>query len=119
MAERPRRRPARRMLLRRWLAVATLALIGFLYYQPVRSYFETRESLAQRLDEVRVLERQRHALERRLARSTSDAALGRAARRLGFVKPGERLVIVKGIPAWRRAQARIARDAGAHAKRRD
>ncbi len=27
----------------------------------------------------------------------------REARRLGYVKPGERLFIVKGINAWRRA----------------
>ena len=32
-------------------------------------------------------------------------ALAREARRLGYVKPGERLFIVKGIDAWRRAQA--------------
>jgi hypothetical protein len=28
--------------------------------------------------------------------------LVREARRLGLVKPGERLFIVKGIPAWRK-----------------
>jgi cell division protein FtsB len=82
-----------------------LALVGFLYVQPVRSYLETRDTLRQRAAEVRVLEAERRDLERRLAAQTSTAALIREARRLALVKPGERLYIVKGIPAWRRAHA--------------
>ena len=42
----------------------------------------------------------------------SEAAVAREARRIGYVKPGERLFIVKGIPVWRaaeRAGATIAR----------
>jgi Septum formation initiator len=92
--------------LRRWLALAAVAFVGLLYYQPLRSYLETREALGRRAAEVRVLEAQRLSLERRLSAQTSDAALLREARRLAYVKPGERLFIVKGIPAWRRAHAR-------------
>ena len=113
MAKRPRTRAARSSIVLRWAALGGLLLIGFLYYQPVRSYFEARDSLERRVAEVRALEREQRALERRLADSSSDAAIGRVARRLGFVKPGERLVIVKGIAAWRRAERRrasIARD---------
>ena len=83
-----------------------LALVAFLYYQPLRSYLETREALARRSAEVRALETEREALERRLATQTSTAALLREARRLAYVKPGEQLFIVKGIPAWRRDRAR-------------
>jgi hypothetical protein len=101
--------PAPRSILRRrWLALAVLAFVGFLYYQPLRTYLETHGELARRSDEVRALEAQRRTLERRLAARTSDAALLREARRLAYVKPGERLYIVKGIPAWRRAHAREA-----------
>jgi cell division protein FtsB len=100
-----RRRPSRRRLLRRWLAVGVLAFVCFLYYQPLRSYLETRQTLVRRSAEVRALQAQRHALERRLAAQTSNAALLREARRLAYVKPGERLFIVKGIPAWRRAHS--------------
>jgi cell division protein FtsB len=98
-------------VLVRWLGVAALALVGFLYYHPLRSYLDTRATLSQREAEVRSLRARKHLLERRLAFSTSDAALAREARRLGFVKPGERLFIVKGIPAWMRAhRATIGRD---------
>ena len=92
-----------------------LALIGFLYYQPVRSYLESREEVARRTAEVRALERHRRALAHRLTASATTRSLEREARRLGFVKPGEQLVIVKGIGAWRRAQATIARRG--HARR--
>jgi len=42
----------------------------------------------------------------------SEAAVAREARRIGYVKPGEQLFIVKGIAAWRAAKrtgATIAR----------
>jgi hypothetical protein len=38
----------------------------------------------------------------------SDAALAREARRIGYVKPGERLFIVKGISSWQRAHPTAA-----------
>jgi cell division protein FtsB len=104
------RRPFRRRpRLHRWLALAALLLIGLLYYSPVRSYFETRGALAGRLAEVKELRRERAALARGLAERTSAATLERQARRLGFVRPGERLFVVKGIQAWRRAEARPAK----------
>ena len=94
---------------RRWIACAALALVGFLYWQPLRSYIETREQVALRAAEVEKLEARRRTLERRLRSQTSDAALLRAARELGYVRPGERLYIIKGIVAWQRAQERAAR----------
>lgn len=91
---------------RRWIAVGVLALVGFLYWQPLRSYFETREQVAVRAAEVQALELRRRSLERRLRLQTTDAELLRAARELGYVRPGERLYIVKGTVAWQRARAR-------------
>ena len=101
-----RRRPPAASLVRRWLAVGALALVGFLYYQPLRSYLETRDELEQRSAEVRALAEQRRALEARLAAQATATARAREARRLGYVKPGERLYIVKGIDEWRQARAR-------------
>ena len=115
--KRPSRRPSRSSLVRRWLALLTLGLVAFLYYQPLRTYFETRATLAQRSAEVRALEREKRTLERRLAAKTSREALVREARRLGYVKPGERLYIVKGIGAWTRAQAAKAARARAQTAR--
>ena len=102
-----RRRGARLSL--RWLALGSLAAVALLYYRPVSSYFETREALTRRAAEVRSLEAERRKLERRLSRAETPEALLREARRLGLVKQGERLFIVKGIPEWRaeRKRARV------------
>ena len=102
-----RRRPRRSVLVRRWLGVGALLLMGLLYYRPLHTYVSTRAAVADRAEEVRRLRGERRALEQRLASSTSEAALVREARRLGLVKPGERLFIVKGIEAWQRAQRTI------------
>jgi cell division protein FtsB len=98
-------RARRAQVVRRVLAVAGLALVGVLYYRPLTTYLERRETLAAREAEVRQLERRQAALERELAAATTEEALLRAARRLGYVKKGERLFIVKGIDAWRAARA--------------
>ena len=90
--------------LRRWLAVVVVGAIAVLYYRPIRSYLETMHTLAQSKAEVRALRSEHHALEERLADNGSTAALVRASRRLGLVKPGEQLFIVTGTAAWRRAQ---------------
>jgi cell division protein FtsB len=103
------RRRHKRRQLNRWLALGALALVALLYAKPVRSYLSTRREVAQRQAEVRALAAQKHALLDRLAFSTSTDALAREARRLGFVRPGEHLYIVKGIQAWREHAASLAR----------
>jgi cell division protein FtsB len=100
-----RKRLPRRRFLVRWLVLAVFAFVAFLYYQPLRSYLATRDALSQRKDEVRGLQAEKRSLERRLAEGDSPEALAREARRLGYVRPGEQLFIVKGIDAWRRARA--------------
>ena len=102
MAKRSRtKKPSRSSLALRWLAVGALVLVGLLYYRPVRTYLERREAVAARRAEVRTLEARRDALAQRFRYVASESAVAREARRLGYVKPGERLFIVKGIPAWR------------------
>jgi cell division protein FtsB len=97
------RRPPFATLARRWLAVIAIVLIGYAYYHPLQSWFETRSDLASRRAEVAQLAAQRRELQARLAASTSLDALARQARMLGYVKPGEHLFIVKGIEAWKKA----------------
>ena len=112
----PRKRATKRRLrgrrssavLLRWCVLAAAGFIGFLYYQPVSSYFETRSSLEQRAAEVQQLKEERSRLEARLADSTTVSALSREARRMSLVRPGERLFIVKGVAQWRHAQVRHA-----------
>jgi cell division protein FtsB len=98
----PRRR-RRRFPVARWLGLGGFVLAALLYYRPVTSYVETKRTLERRSAEVRVLEAQQRTLQRRLDRAGSRQSLVRQARRLGLVKPGERLFIVKGIPQWRHA----------------
>jgi cell division protein FtsB len=97
------RRPPFATLVRRWIAVIAIALIGYAYYHPLRSWFETRSDLASRRAEVKQLAAQKRELQARLAASTSIDSLARQARMLGYVKPGEHLFIVKGIDAWKKA----------------
>ena len=108
----PSRRASRSSLALRWLAVGALVLVGLLYYRPVRTYLERQDTAAARQAQVAALVQRRAALERRLRYVESEAAVAREARRIGYVKPGEQLFIVKGIPAWRaatRTGATIAR----------
>ncbi|HSB39269.1 MAG TPA: septum formation initiator family protein [Gaiellaceae bacterium] len=84
----------------RWVALGAIVLVGLLYARPLRSYVQTKHDLARRAADVRTLKADRRALQHRLAESTTGEALARQARRLGLVRPGERLFIVKGISAW-------------------
>jgi cell division protein FtsB len=101
-----RRSPKRRRSPRavRLLVLGVLVFAGFLYYQPLASYLDRREALARRSDEVAAMRARKRELERRLEASKSPEALAREARRLGLVKEGERLFIVKGVEAWKRAR---------------
>lgn len=96
----------RRRLRLLWV-VAVLGVAGYLYYRPLASYFETRGDLAARRAEVDTLRVARDQLELRLVNSTSLEATEREARRIGYVKPGEQLFVVKGIPRWRQARSAL------------
>jgi cell division protein FtsB len=85
----------------RLLALAGLVVIGVFYWKPLHAYVHTKQSLDKRQAEVVRLRAQKRELEHRLATVGSGDALLREARRLGLVKPGERLYIVRGIEAWR------------------
>jgi cell division protein FtsB len=80
--------------------------MGFLYYRPLSTYFETRRELDRRAAEVADLEQDRAALVRRLAGAEDAGSVERQARRLGLIRPGERLFVVKGVDAWRNSRRR-------------
>ena len=85
----------------RLLALGGLVLVCFLYWKPLHTYVKTKHELRVREGEVAALRLEKRRLEHRIATVGSRESLIREARRLGLVKPGERLFIVKGIPAWR------------------
>jgi len=101
------RRPPTATLARRWLAVLLIALIGYAYYHPLRSWFETRSELHSRTNEVGQLAAQKHELMQRVRASETLDSVARQARALGYIRPGEHLFIVKGIKAWEKAHSRI------------
>ena len=92
----------------RWVALGAIVLVGLLYARPLQSYVQTKHELAKRAAEVRALKADRRALQHRLAESSTGEALTQQARRLGLVRPGERLFIVKGISTWVKGKATIA-----------
>jgi cell division protein FtsB len=95
--------------LRLWIvAIAGVCLTAFLYYRPVKAYFSVQHALAERTAEVRGLARQKLELEQRLAVSASGESLLEEARRLGYVKPGEHLFIVRGVERWIKTHVRPA-----------
>jgi cell division protein FtsB len=91
---------SKRRLRLLWL-VALVGVAVFLYYRPLSSYVEARQDLAARQAEVHALRQVKAGLEERLASFTSLEATEREARRIGYVRPGEQLFVVKGIPDWR------------------
>jgi cell division protein FtsB len=107
MAARGRRRTARRSrsaLALRWIGALVLVVIAVGYVQPLRAYQDARDDVAVRQAQVDRLARANAALEERLAEAGTSGFVEREARRLGLVKPGERLFIVTGIDEWNRAQ---------------
>ena len=99
-----RRKPSRSKLALRWLGVAVLLAVAFAYVQPLRAYRDARAEVFERRSELVVLEREAAALGRRVQLVDDDQFVEREARRLGLVRPGEQLFIVKGIERWRAPQ---------------
>jgi cell division protein FtsB len=90
------RRPRRRSLALRWLAVIGLAAIAAAYVHPVRAYLSARDTVAERKAEIASLERQQDTLDHKIDSTRSSVFVEREARKLGLVRPGERLFIVTG-----------------------
>lgn len=94
----PRRRPSRSTLAFRWLAAVVVALIAAAYVQPLRAYLSIRDEVERRRSEVDALQREQHTLAARLEYARTEEFVVREARKLGLVRPGERLFIVNGLP---------------------
>ena len=112
MAGKPKKKRAprsKRRLRLIWLGALVL-VVSYFYYQPLASYVDTRNELSTARAEVETLRIAKASLESRLQSSASLEATKREARRIGYVLPGEQLFVVKGIPAWRKAQRNLRED---------
>ena len=101
-----RRRPSRSSLALRWLGAVVVVAIGLAYVHPLRNYSAAKGRVAEGRAELTTLEREIEDLDRRIAVSGEDSFVERQARLLGLVRPGERLFIVKGVEARRKASVR-------------
>jgi cell division protein FtsB len=96
----------------RWVGLGAIVLVCLLYARPLRSYIDTKHELTGRTADVQALKAEKRELQHRLAQSSTGEALVEQARRLGYVRPGERLYIVKGISAWVHSKTKATIDKG-------
>ena len=101
-----RRRPPRRRLALRWLGLLVLLAVAFAYVRPLRAYQHARSQVAAGERDVAALQAANRALRHRLARTDTDEFVLEEARKLGLVRPGERLFIVKQGETPKRAPLR-------------
>ena len=107
MAARGRRRTSRRSrsaLALRWIGALVFVVIAVGYVQPLRAYRDAQDDVAARQAQVDRIARANAELENRLAEAETAEFVEREARRLGLVKPGERLYIITGIDEWNRSR---------------
>ena len=124
MASRASRRPSRRAPKRktrrisrpshtlRWIGLIVLLAVAVGYVQPLRAYRDASADVAARRAEVEQIAQTNAQLEQSIAETETPEFVEREARKLGLVKPGERLYIVTGIEEWKqerraRAKARL------------
>jgi len=117
-SRRPSRRPPKRKARRikrpahalRWIGLIVLLAVAVGYVQPLRAYRDASANVAERKVEVERIAAANTQLEQRIAETETAEFVAREARKLGLVRPGERLFIVTGIEEWkqeRRAKARL------------
>jgi cell division protein FtsB len=102
-------KPARPL---RWIGLVILLAVAIGYVQPIRAYRDARADVAAQQAEVDRIARANLGLEQRIVDAGTSEYVEREARKLGLVKPGERLFIVTGIDEWKqerraRAKARL------------
>jgi hypothetical protein len=84
-------------VLVRWLGVAVILAIAVAYVQPIRSYYRAKDDLARKRETRTALLRKQAALRHRLDLVATDDFIAREARRIGLVRPGEHLYVVRGL----------------------
>ena len=92
-----RRRPSRSKLALRWLGAAILVAIALSYIHPLTSYRHARQEVRDRQASISALERDNAELTTKLLNAGKSEYVVREARRLGLVREGEHLFIVKGV----------------------
>jgi cell division protein FtsL len=92
-----RRRPSRSKLALRWVGAAILVAIALSYIHPLTSYRHAQQEVRERQAAITALERDNADLTKKLMDAGKSEYVVREARRLGLVREGEHLFIVKGV----------------------
>jgi len=98
-----RRAPAQVHAIR-WVRVGRIVLLGVLfgllvlYVGPARSYVQALGQAKARQAEVGALQREHDRLEARKRALNRPGVIEAEARRLGYVKPGERPYVIEDLP---------------------
>jgi cell division protein FtsL len=92
-----RRRPSRSKLALRWIGAAILVVIAISYIHPLTSYRHAQREVRDRRAAITALERDNTELTKKLMDAGKSDYVIREARRLGLVREGEHLFIVKGV----------------------
>ena len=104
MAATSARRASVRLSAIRWDRVGRVALLGvlfgllLLYIGPARSYVQALGQAKARQAEVLALQREHKRLEARRTALGRPGVIEAEARRLGYVKPGERPYVIENLP---------------------
>jgi len=91
------RRPSRSKLALRWIGAAILVVIAISYIHPLASYRHAQKEVRDRQAAITALERDNAELTKKLMDAGKSEYVVREARRLGLVREGEHLFIVKGV----------------------
>jgi cell division protein FtsB len=86
----------------RWIGLIVLLAVAIGYVQPLRAYRDASANVAERKAEVQRLASGNARLAQRIAETETPEFVAREARKLGLVRPGERLFIVTGIDEWKK-----------------
>jgi cell division protein FtsB len=86
----------------RWIGLIVLLAVAVGYVQPLRAYRDASANVAERKAEVQRMASGNARLAQRIAETETPEFVAREARKLGLVRPGERLFIVTGIDEWKK-----------------
>ena len=92
------RKPAHAL---RWIGLIVLLIVAVGYVQPLRAYRDATANVAKREAEVERIASANVRLGQSIEETETPEFVERQARKLGLVKPGERLYIITGIDEWR------------------
>jgi cell division protein FtsB len=96
--------PRRTATLRRVVAACTLLVIAALYVGPVQKYLRVTGQVQEQRAQIESLERRQDHLIDRQQQLEARAGIVVLARECGWVFPGERPLVVRGVPNRRGGQ---------------